>query len=450
MNFAEFRRRSRFAPDEISAYAQGLLISDAPPGLPQLPGYLLLPFHEITRLEWDEASGTGAIEAVRSNRFDEWFYGCHFLGDPVMPGCWGVDAVWQCLKFFAAWRGLTGCDKSLGMENVSFFGQIRPYDKAVVYHVDILSVERDGEDVLITGKGSVSVDGTLVYTMDSVQVGTAFWEAPSTKPQTTATEDDGSAMRPLTYDEFAARDHFTRAEIVALSRGGLVSDPPGEVALLPSDLMLEVGRIERIAVDRATGEGEVLASRPNAPTDWFFARPSTGSAAPRDDVILSSESAVQTTAGICSTVVRKRCSLSRSTSFARLRAVTSRMMPVKNRSLGVVHLEKDISSGNSSPPLRNPVSETVLPSARASTRSGPTSTSPFIATKAAMVRALWKAGSAWSLSTIERLRAARVSAGRTPRTERIRLRSSAFTLSRTCCSYSGDIDITGSSAKARA
>lgn len=271
MDFAEFRRKTRFSAAEVSAYASGRLISDAPAGLPRLPGFLLLPFHEVTSLEWDEASGTGSITAVRHNRFDEWFYGCHFLSDPVMPGCWGVDAVWQCLRFFAAWRGLSGCDKTMGMENVSFFGQIRPYDKAIVYHVDILSVERSDGDVLITGKGSVSVDGTLVYTMSSVQVGTAFWEAPSTKPKTISTVEDGSAMRPLTYAEFAARDHFSRAELVALSRGSLVSDPPGEVALLPSDLMLEVGRIERIAADPATGEGTVLASRPNAPTDWFFA-----------------------------------------------------------------------------------------------------------------------------------------------------------------------------------
>ncbi|OGS40449.1 MAG: hypothetical protein A2506_11240 [Elusimicrobia bacterium RIFOXYD12_FULL_66_9] len=270
MDFEEFRRKTRFSPEEVSTYARGRLVSDAPAGLPRLPGSLLLPFHEVTSLAWDEASGTGAITAVRRNRFDEWFYGCHFLSDPVMPGCWGVDAVWQCMKFFAAWRGLTGCDKNLGMENVSFFGQIRPYDKEVVYHVDILSVERDGKEMMITGKGSVSVDATLVYTMDSVQVGTAFWEAPAAKPKTAAPKSDGDAMRPLTYAEFAARDYFTRAEIVALSRGSLVSDPPGEVALLPSDLMLEVGRIEHIAADRATGEGEVLASRPNAPTDWFF------------------------------------------------------------------------------------------------------------------------------------------------------------------------------------
>src|SRR5579885_1797011 len=86
---------------------------------------LLTPFHELRRMEWDAASGTGRVEAVRRNRLEDWFYGCHFLGDPVMPGCWGVDAVWQCLRAFAAWRGLPPC-RPVGMEDVRFFGQIRP------------------------------------------------------------------------------------------------------------------------------------------------------------------------------------------------------------------------------------------------------------------------------------------------------------------------------------
>lgn len=271
MTFEEFQKRSRFGPDEILAYARGSLLADAPAGLPGLPGYLLLPFHEVTRLDWDEAAGAGVIEAVRRNRFDDWFYGCHFLSDPVMPGCWGVDAVWQCLKFFAAWRGLAGCDKALGMENVSFFGQIRPHDQAIVYRVEVVSVERSGADVLLTGKGSVCVDGVPVYTVAGAQIGTAFWEAPDARPRAAAPAPDDPPMRPLTYDEFSRRGHLTRAELVALSRGTLVSDPPGEIALLPSDLMLEIGRIDRICADRVTGEGEVSARRPNAPTDWFYA-----------------------------------------------------------------------------------------------------------------------------------------------------------------------------------
>jgi len=272
MKFEEFRRRTSFGRDEVVAYSEGRLLEDAPAGLPGLPGFSLLPFHEVVRLEWDEASGAGVIEAARDNRLDDWFYGCHFLGDPVMPGCWGVDAVWQCLKFFAAWRGLAGCSKTLGMENVSFFGQIRPHDKRVVYRVEISSVERSGDDVLLTGKASVAVDGTPVYTIASAQVGTAFWEAPDARPlETPAASAEAPMKRPLTYAEFRSKDRLTRAEIVALSRGALVSDPPGEIALLPSDQMLEIGRVERIAGSLDSGEGEVRASRANGPLDWHYA-----------------------------------------------------------------------------------------------------------------------------------------------------------------------------------
>ncbi len=271
MRFEEFRRKTSFTRDEVVAFSQGRLLDDAPDGLPGLPGWLLLPFHEVTKLEWDEATGTGVIEAARDNRPDDWFYGCHFLGDPVMPGCWGVDAVWQCLKFFAAWRGLAGCSKPLGMENVSFFGQIRPHDARVTYRVEVASVERCGDDVLVTGKGAVAVDGTAVYTVDSAQIGSAFWETPDARPRPAHPVPDAPLKARLGYAEFRARSRLTRAEVLALSRGALVGDPPGELALLPSDLMLEVGTIERIAGSIDSGEGEIVASRANGPLDWFYA-----------------------------------------------------------------------------------------------------------------------------------------------------------------------------------
>ena len=141
MRFSQFQKQDRFSRDEVLAFALGRLLDDAPAGLPALPGSLLTPFHEVTSIAWDPASKTGRLEAVRYNKLDDWFYPCHFQGDPVMPGCWGVDAAWQCLRFFAAWRGLAGCGRTMGMENVSFFGQIRPHDQKVVYVVDVVSEE---------------------------------------------------------------------------------------------------------------------------------------------------------------------------------------------------------------------------------------------------------------------------------------------------------------------
>lgn len=271
MRFHEFQNRKAFTADEIVAFAAGRLLDDAPAGLPGLPSSLLAPFHEVTSLSWDAASGTGRIEAVRRNKLDDWFYPCHFQGDPVMPGCWGVDAAWQCLRFFAAWRGLPGCGKTMGMENVSFFGQIRPYDKEIVYVVDVTSEESSDGETMLSGKATVSVDGTLVYTIGSVSVATAFWtdEAPAEPAGVPAAED--APIRRLTYDEFSARSKFNHAEIVAISQGALIDAAPGlEIGLLPSSLMLEVGAIDRIVFDEASGEGSISASRGNGPLEWFY------------------------------------------------------------------------------------------------------------------------------------------------------------------------------------
>jgi len=270
MKFKEFQTKSRFGREEMLSFVAGRLIEDAPAGLPALPSSLLVPFHEVTSITWDAASGTGRIEAVRYNKLDDWFYPCHFNGDPVMPGCWGVDAAWQCLRFFAAWRGLPNCGKTMGMENVSFFGQIRPYDKKVVYVVDIVSVEASDGETMMTGKASVTVDGMLVYTIGSVSVATAFWtdDAPA-KPASAPAAEDGP-IRKLSYAEFSARSKFSHTEIIAISQGTFIDAPGLEIGLLPSALMLEVGAIDHIAFDEAAGEGTISASRDNGPLEWFY------------------------------------------------------------------------------------------------------------------------------------------------------------------------------------
>ncbi len=270
MKFDEFRRQKQFDRDQVVAFSQNRLIDDAPARLPGISGWQLLPFHQVTRLEWDEASGTGMIEAERDNHVDDWFYGCHFLGDPVMPGCWGVDAVWQCLKFFAAWRGLPGCELPLGMENVSFFGQIRPHDKRIVYRVEISAIEASGDDVLVTAKASVAVDETTVYTIESAQIGSAFWEAPPVAPKAPRQVPSAPLLAPISYEEFRAKKSLSHAEVLALSRGNLVADAPGELALLPCEQMLEVGSIERIEGSIDSGEGEIVAARLNSPLDWYY------------------------------------------------------------------------------------------------------------------------------------------------------------------------------------
>ena len=236
-----------------------------------VPGSLLLPFHEIRAISWDETAKTGRIKAVRRNAVDDWFYACHFQGDPVMPGCWGIDAVWQALRFFAAWRGIAGCDKILGMENVSFFGQIRPHDREIVYTVDVVAIEEDGGEHLLTGKASVSVDGIQVYSIGAAQVGTVFWEADSAvKAPAVRPAPDEPMRRKLDCAEFAAKSSLSHAEVLALAQGTLLESFPGEVGLLPNSLMLEIGRILELSFDPATGEGRIVSTKANGPLDWYY------------------------------------------------------------------------------------------------------------------------------------------------------------------------------------
>ncbi len=240
-------------------------------GVPQaLPRSLLLPFDEITEIRWDPASRRGRVEAARYNRPDDWFYACHFLGDPVMPGCWEIDALWQCLKFFAAWSGIEGCGKTLGMEGVSFFGQIRPSDKVIRYAVDVVSIETSGEGTLLAGRGAVEADGEAVCSVSKAQIGSDFWQADEASAPVIGSRRESSLKERIGYGDFLARGRLSRDEILAISQGTLLRDAPAEFGLLPSSLMLEIGEVHEISYEESSGEGRIVASRRIDAADWFY------------------------------------------------------------------------------------------------------------------------------------------------------------------------------------
>ena len=114
--------------------------------------------------------GKGEIIAELDIRPDLWFFGCHFETDPVMPGCLGVDAMWQLLGFFLGWRGNPGRGRALGSGEIKFFGQILPKHEKVTYQ---LQIKRVIERKLVLGiaDGSVSVDGKEIYTAQDLRVG---------------------------------------------------------------------------------------------------------------------------------------------------------------------------------------------------------------------------------------------------------------------------------------
>ncbi|MFT5451808.1 MAG: 3-hydroxyacyl-[acyl-carrier protein] dehydratase/trans-2-decenoyl-[acyl-carrier protein] isomerase [Enterobacterales bacterium] len=137
----------------------------------QLPAPNMLMMDRITEMTSDGGEfGRGHITAELDIRPDLWFFDCHFPGDPVMPGCLGLDALWQLSGFFLATQKLPGKGRALGVGEVKFSGQVLPTAKLVTYSIDVKRVLK-GKLVLIIANGSMSVDGREIYTAKNLRVG---------------------------------------------------------------------------------------------------------------------------------------------------------------------------------------------------------------------------------------------------------------------------------------
>src|ERR1700709_1700838 len=111
------------------------------PGNAQLPAPPMLLFDRITKIDDDGgAHGKGYIEAEFDINPDLWFFACHFIGDPVMPGCLGLDAMWQLVGFFLGWSDAPGRGRALGGGEVKFTGQVTTAVKKVTYKIDLKRV----------------------------------------------------------------------------------------------------------------------------------------------------------------------------------------------------------------------------------------------------------------------------------------------------------------------
>jgi 3-hydroxyacyl-[acyl-carrier protein] dehydratase/trans-2-decenoyl-[acyl-carrier protein] isomerase len=172
VKYAEFRARERFDFPELLAFAHGTLVDDAPAGfdarLPAPPMLMLDRVVEISR-----QGSRGRVVGERDVRLDDWFFQCHFLGDPVQPGCLGVDAVWQLLGFYCNWAGGLGSGRALGCGEIEFFGQIRPHDRLVRVEVDVrryAELPESGSAIAI-GDARLLVDGEPIYSVKAAKTG---------------------------------------------------------------------------------------------------------------------------------------------------------------------------------------------------------------------------------------------------------------------------------------
>jgi len=141
------------------------------PGNAQLPIPPMLMMDRITEITMDGGQfGKGEIIAELDIKSDLWFFDCHFLSDPVMPGCLGLDAMWQLTGFFLAWKGNPGKGRALGSGEVKFFGQVLPEASIVTYQIDISRIVERKLKMAIAD-GSVFVDGREIYTAKDLRVG---------------------------------------------------------------------------------------------------------------------------------------------------------------------------------------------------------------------------------------------------------------------------------------
>lgn len=157
-----------FSADQLLACARGELFGADNARLPSPP---MLMFDRITRIdEHGGEYGKGILCAELHIHPDMWFFGCHFDGDPVMPGCLGLDAMWQLAGFFLPWLGEPGRGRALGVGEVKFTGQVLPGAKLVQYVIDVSRVVR-GRLKMIVADGKTLVDDRLIYTAKKLRVG---------------------------------------------------------------------------------------------------------------------------------------------------------------------------------------------------------------------------------------------------------------------------------------
>lgn len=161
-------RPSSFDREQLLACARGELFGAANARLPLPP---MLMFDRITQVdEHGGACGKGLLQAELDVHPDLWFFRCHFDGDPVMPGCLGLDALWQLAGFFLPWLGETGRGRALGVGVTRFTGQVRPDARLVRYEIEVSRVVR-GRLKLVVGDGCVRVDDRPIYTARDLRVG---------------------------------------------------------------------------------------------------------------------------------------------------------------------------------------------------------------------------------------------------------------------------------------
>ena len=164
----EISKKTSFSYDDLIACGDGKLFSDGGPPLPSPP---MLMFDSIKKISSESGDfNKGEVIAELNINENLWFFNCHFKNDPVMPGCLGLDALWQLLGFHLGWLGGKGSGRALAVGSVKFTGQILPSNKKLIYKLDIKRIIMR-KLILGIANGKVICDDDLVYEADDIKVG---------------------------------------------------------------------------------------------------------------------------------------------------------------------------------------------------------------------------------------------------------------------------------------
>ena len=162
-------KKNSFNYDELIGCANGELFG---PGNAKLPSPPMLMFDRITEIDENKgAFGKGLMKAELDIKDDLWFFDCHFKEDPVMPGCLGLDAMWQLVGFYLGWLGNPGRGRALGVSTVKFTGEVLKNVKMATYIIDMKRILIKGETTVGLANGILLADNKKIYSADGLKVG---------------------------------------------------------------------------------------------------------------------------------------------------------------------------------------------------------------------------------------------------------------------------------------
>ena len=162
-------KKNSYKYEELIDCANGKLFG---PGNAKLPSPPMLMFDRITNIQKEKGKfNKGLIEAELNIKENMWFFDCHFKEDPVMPGCLGLDAMWQLVGFYLGWLGNPGKGRALGVNTVKFTGEVLKNVKKATYEIDIKRIiVKEGTTVGLAN-GILKADGKIIYSAENLKVG---------------------------------------------------------------------------------------------------------------------------------------------------------------------------------------------------------------------------------------------------------------------------------------